>query len=350
MTDDFPKFSRSAKLGEKGVSIVSKVVNDDFGWIFRRNPQEHDFGIDGQIDIVTPDGSVTGQVLAVQIKCGKSFLDERNQWGYVYRGEQKHLNYLANYPLPVIVIICDPESGEAFWELFQATAAEPTGKAWKIMVPFSNKLGASKEALLNIVGPVRDAAKELADYWALNKMLKQSDIIFYALDAEDVRTLEVDAPRAFFDRLRSTREIAADSQSKVEIFFSGYDNDSRELFEIPEVRAYVAKLDHVLGDLFFFVRTAQPTHTLITFALCQTSATVIATNADRRSKKVSFEPRPFADFIHRHCGPLNELTEWINMPEEKEKELFFDVVDCLKVPEANAAAGRRQPKKRKRKS
>jgi hypothetical protein len=349
MTSAFPQFSRSAKLGEKGVSIVSKVVNDDFGWIFRRNPQEHDFGIDGQVDIVTPEGAVTGQVLAVQIKCGKSFLEERNQWGYVYRGEQKHLNYLANYPLPVIVVICDPESGEAYWELFKATIAEPTEKAWKMTVPFSNRLRTSKEALIDIVGPVRDATKELADYWALNKMLKQSEVIFYALDAEDVSSTELANPRAFFDRLRATRELAADCQSKVEIFFSGYDNDSRELFEIPEVREYVAKLDGVLGDLFFFVRTAQPTHTLMTFALCQTSATVVGVNAGGSSKKVSFEPRPFGDFIERHCGPLNELTEWLNMPLEQEKKLFFDVVDCLKLPVSQAQGGRRLPKKRMRK-
>lgn len=348
MTANFPQFSRNAKLGEKGVGIVSKVVNDDFGWIFRRNPQEHDFGIDGQIDIVTDEGAVTGQVLAVQIKCGKSFLDERNQWGYVYRGEQKHLNYLANYPLPVLVVICDPESGEAFWELFRTTAAEPTGKAWKITVPFSNRLHLSKSSLLDIAGPVRDVNEELEGYWALNKMLRQSEVIFYSLDAEDVATVELKNPRDFFDRLRSTRELASDCQGKVEIFFSGYDHDSRELFEIPEVRAYVEKLDGVLHDLFFFARTAQPTHTLMTFALCQAPAKVVGTNAGGLSKRVSVEPAPFSDFIERHCGPLNELTEWLNMPLEKEKKLFFDVVDCLKLPFSTVKNSRRQPKKRKR--
>lgn len=350
MTSAFPQFSHSAKLGEKGVSIVSKVVNDDFGWIFRRNPQEHDFGIDGQVDVVTSEGAVTGQVLAVQIKCGKSFLDERNQWGYVYRGEQKHLNYLANYPLPVIVVLCDPDSGEAYWELFEATTAEPTDKAWKMTIPFSNRLRSSKEALLNIVGPIRDAAEELNDYWAINKMLKESEVIFYALDADDVRSTELANPRAFFDRLRTTRELATNCQSKVEIFFSGYDHDDRELFEIPEVREYVAKLDGVLDDLFFFVRTSQPTHTLMTFALCQTSAKVVGVNPGGITKKVSFEPRPVGDFVERHCGPLNEITEWLNMPLEQEKKLYFDVVDCLKLPAMQARGNRRHPKKRKRKN
>ena len=79
-----------------GVGIVSMIVEDEFGWLFRQNHQERDFGIDGQIDVVTEGGDVTGQLLGCQIKCGPSFLRETNRWGFVYRGETKHFNYLSN--------------------------------------------------------------------------------------------------------------------------------------------------------------------------------------------------------------------------------------------------------------
>ena len=65
--------------------------------------------------MVTKAGAVTGQLLACQIKCGASFFKESNRWGYVYRGEEKHFNYLANYPIPVIIVICNRETKEAFW-------------------------------------------------------------------------------------------------------------------------------------------------------------------------------------------------------------------------------------------
>src|SRR5437868_6993412 len=109
MKAGFPQFAPSAKQGELGVGIVGRIVGEEFGWLFKRNHQEHDFGIDGQIELVTEDGAVTGQMLGCQIKCGISFFRESNRWGYVYRGDSKHFNYLANYPLPVIIIICDPE-------------------------------------------------------------------------------------------------------------------------------------------------------------------------------------------------------------------------------------------------
>lgn len=58
------------------------------------NHQKHDFGIDGQIELLTAEGAVTGQMLGVQIKCGKSFLTERNKWGLKYhptRGGRKQV-------------------------------------------------------------------------------------------------------------------------------------------------------------------------------------------------------------------------------------------------------------------
>jgi len=68
MSTGFPKFSHSAKQGELGINLVSRMISDNFGWLFKRNHQEHDFGIDGQIEVVTPDGAVTGQMIGVQVR------------------------------------------------------------------------------------------------------------------------------------------------------------------------------------------------------------------------------------------------------------------------------------------
>jgi hypothetical protein len=104
MDSGFPQYTQAARLGELGVGIVGRIVTEQFGWIFKRNHQAHDLGIDGQMEVVTGTNAVTGQMLACQIKCGKSFFKDSNRWGYVYRGEAKHFNYLANYPIPVIVV------------------------------------------------------------------------------------------------------------------------------------------------------------------------------------------------------------------------------------------------------
>lgn len=151
--------------------MVSRIVSEEFDWLFKRNHQEHDFGIDGQIEVVTEAGAVTGQMLACQIKCGGSFFKESSRWGYVYRGEEKHFNYLANYPLPIIIVICNPESKEAFWAHFCPTGTEITESGWKLTIPFANKLASSKSELQTLLPPVADHLTELRRYWDFNCLL-----------------------------------------------------------------------------------------------------------------------------------------------------------------------------------
>jgi hypothetical protein len=330
MKSDFPQYSKNAKLGEFGVGIVSKIISDSFGWIFKRNHQEHDFGIDGQIEIVTDDGLVTGQIFAIQIKCGESFLNEKSKFGYVYRGERKHFNYLINYPIPVIIAICDPGSQECYWTLFRPEETLPTEVSWKITIPFCNKLNTSKAELISLVTPVRDGFAELQEYWKFNKMIAESSVILYVLDESDVDSQDTNNTRIFFDRLKITKEMAAQCQGKVEIMFSGYDDDSREIYEIKEIRDYISKLDSILPDLFFFVRSEPPAFTLSTFALCQTTFEFVGDiSKSAKVKHLSVDPRPIAHFIARHCPALNQLTQWLDMPREDEKKLFFSIVKCL---------------------
>ncbi len=309
---------------------MSRIISDDFGWLFKRNHQEHDFGIDGQIEIVARDGSVTGQMIAVQIKFGKSFFRERNKWGYIYRGELKHFNYLANYPVPVIICICEPKSRRCYWARFQSDQTQTKPSGWKMTIPFDNLLSSSQEALEALVPAVYDSLKELESYWALNNLLVESGAIFFGLDDGDVTTTNVSRPREFFDRLRSTRELAYECQGKVEIYFFGYDDDLRELYEIDEVREYVKVLTRTLPELLFFVRTKQPTCTLFVFALCHTNVSwPDGRSTETVTRQVHFDTDKVAKFFDGLWQGLNEMTDWLGMSEDENKRITFEAVRCV---------------------
>lgn len=330
MINGFPSFTHSAKQGELGVNLVARITSDSFGWLFRRNHQEHDFGIDGQIEVVTDAGAVTGQMLAVQIKCGKSFLQEKNKWGYVYRGNLKHFNYLSNYPIPVLIVICDPDSNECFWVHFQPEQTQTTEAGWKITVPLGNELSSSKAALLALLPQPTDSLADLQAYWVLNNLIAESRHILFILDVEDIRSMDTSRPRAFFDRLRLTRELAYECQGKIEIVISGYDNDPRELFEIEEVRRYIAKLEVALPNLLFFVGTEQPTYTLRMIALC---LTYVSWESERSTNEVTrrviLESDKVAAFLQRQFPGLNEMTEWLGMSIDENKRITYAVFRCL---------------------
>jgi hypothetical protein len=339
MDSGFPLYARSAKLGELGVSIVSRIMMEQFGWLFKRNHQEHDLGIDGQIEVVTDTGKVTGQMLACQIKCGKSFFKETNRWGYVYRGETKHFNYLANYPIPVIIVLCDPDSKEAYWAHFSAGEAQITDAGWKLTVPFESKLSATKSAIEALLPPMADHLSVLEQYWELNNLLLGFQHIVFMIDRQNVEEMDLSAIRHFIQRLKSSKEFALHCHGKIEMGFGGYDDDPRELFEIAEVRRYVAVLDREFDELFFFARSEEPATTLRMFLFCLMGVGWIgkrSTAANPQPVLIDFHAVP--DFLPRHFDGLNLICEWLGLPDEEVERISDAVIKILGLNRDDSAS------------
>lgn len=327
--------TKSARTGEIGVNMVARIASDDFGWIFKRNPQEYDFGIDGQLEVVTETGSVTGQIAAVQIKCGTSFFSEKNKWGYVYRGENKHFNYLSAYPAVVLIVLCEPNTGECYWVAFDPTHTVGTPNGWKITVPFENKLGTSKDKLLELLPEPRDVFSEIEEYWKINELLVESSYNLFIVDRYEVEQSDTTRIRAFFDHLRSTKELSYNCMGTIELSISGYDEDPRELFEINEVVKFYKKLNTAVPELLFFLRAKEKCHTLVAIAACIGNAVVEGKRAVPGAQhKLVFEAKPVVEYLRSLWPGMNELTEWLGMSMEENKEMTYSIIRCmgLQVP------------------
>lgn len=332
MNNHQPRFTHAAQQGERGVNLVASIFFDDFGWIFKRNHQEHDFGIDGQVEVVTNDGGLTGQILAVQIKFGKSFFQEKSQLGYVYRGEAKHFNYLSNYPIAVVIVICHPDTKQCYWVKFDPLHTHPAGENWKITIPFANDLSKSQTSIQALLPEVTDQRGELEGYWKLNNILADTGYIHFIIDRPEILSKDTERPRSFFDRLRVTKELALACQGKVEISFYGYDSDTRELFEIPEVREYMPVLSAALPELFYFARTQKPTHAIQAIALCQTQVEWTDGRSTKSvTKQVVYDTPKVARFMMQGYAGLNEITDWLALPLEENKRICRAIGKCLGI-------------------
>lgn len=332
MSEGFPTYSHSARLGEKGVNIVAKIVSDDFKWLFKRNHNEHDFGIDGQIELISDNGAVTGQMIAVQIKCGTSFFKEKNKWGYVYRGEKKHFNYLSMYPIPILIIICNPDTNEVLWAHFEPESVDMLDEGWKTTIPYENALISAKEFILSLVGPLVDKMAELEKYWQLNKLIMESDRIIYALHKNDVEQQNTCDIRDFFDRIQRTRELADHCQGRVEISFDGYDDDERDLYVIPEVRKFVTLLDTILPEILVFAPRIFPTFTLQLFAFCQSYILKYEPSKSRPGLMfVKPKMKDISEFIWRHTEKFNEVLHWLKMPIQEQEQAYYDIFTAIGV-------------------
>ncbi|MBI3727073.1 MAG: DUF4365 domain-containing protein [Burkholderiales bacterium] len=330
MSKGFPSYSKAAQKGEQGVDLVSRVIHEEYGWLFKRNHQEHDFGIDAQIEVVLEDGTVTGQMFAVQIKYGKSFFSEKNQWGYVYRGELRHFNYLANYQAPVLITICHPDSKDIYWVAFDPNITSRAGENWKITIPFENIFSEAKSAISDLLPPPSDILDEVQHYWAINEALVATEYFHLIIDRTEVREFDFTSVRAFFDRIRSTKEIAAHCQGKVEISFHGYENDVRELYEISEMREFAPKLLEALPELFFFVYTGELAYTLKTLALCVADIEVKTRDPNgKNSFQLEISTEKIGKLLESHYLGLNEMVCWLNLPDEECERISKAVAKIL---------------------
>ena len=328
----FPKIKSSAFTADKGVNAVSRVVNDDFNWIFRRVPGESDYGIDAYFEVVTDDGGVTGQSIAAQIKSGPSFFRTETPSAFVFYGDRKHLNYYANLPQPVIIVIYNPSANKGYWVSFELEKVEGTPTGWKINVPKRNVFDTSaKTQLLKLVGPYDDHTDTLAAQWAINDMISSGSYLLYMVDKSDIVSGNVDDLSAFIRRICANETLERAVQGKVLLSISGYDDDPRELSEIPEVYRWFLRYTRLQFPWFYLLETVHSGHWLkLDFVIHARGMRV--TDPVNGIIRVEIRPPKSVPWLKRNFNRLNALTEKLEIPIEENKRITFAVRDLLQIP------------------
>lgn len=148
--------SAKPKVERMGVSALDYTVSS-WGWAYRSQEIE-DYGIDGHIEPFDETDRPSGQLIAVQVKAGPSYFEEANG-GWYFRADQvrgrgkekredKHLQYWLSHVLPVIIVMYEPTSKSLYWQLVAEENIEFTERAWKILIPKGQVLGATAMAQL----------------------------------------------------------------------------------------------------------------------------------------------------------------------------------------------------------
>jgi hypothetical protein len=331
MSNNFPTYLKSNNTGDVGVNIVSKIVNDDMQFIFKRNHAEYDFGIDAYIEVVTDSGAVTGQLIGVQIKCGKSHFKTKTKTGYTFYGENKHLNYYCNAPFPVIIVICEPDSRECYWQSFTIQSTEETRTSWKINIPKRNKLlASSKTQLLELVGSAIDFTNKAKEEWELVKQLKGAEVVHYSVPRIDIESGNVKPLKDYIDRILKNDQLAISLQGKVVVSVDGYQFDKRELWEIRDVRRWVKKAEPKIKYWFFFCSHNDRTETLTFILACLTNVKTISQNQDGRQElHLEYESKPLKPVLERNFLYQNILTDRYSMSREESKRITAESMHSL---------------------
>ena len=147
---------------------------------------------------------------------------------------------------------------------------------------------------------------------------------FLMLQVARVEVERVDTTEMLTSLKRLLKEdFARRFQQRVSIGIDGYDNDTRELFEIPEVRTYMAKLDAEWPYWFYFLYPGPEvpsTLPWVALSLCRYEIT---------PHGVRLEPVSSAPFLDAHFVAMNRISTWLGDFEERNKEMRDSIIACL---------------------
>ena len=157
-------------------------------------------------------------------------------------------------------------------------------------------------------------------------------MIFYAVGRTDVEEKNTDNLRDFRDRIAINDNLCRQIQGHVEISISGYDEDLRELFEIPEVVEWFEMADEVFRDWFFFLNTALPAAGLRSYVTCLCAPEVKKRDFKKSRVLLTLDMQKMNSLFKKNFVRLNELTERLGLSIEKNKEITYAVFDVFKIP------------------
>jgi hypothetical protein len=118
--------------------MVAHHVVDDYGWSLRTDTWDAS-GVD-VIVVVGGDQRLQGRALPLHIRTGPDNFVRRNDSGFVYTGDLKHLDYWSRHSLPVVLVLCDAKTGACYWSEVTHSAVTPHRRSWSLVVPETNRL------------------------------------------------------------------------------------------------------------------------------------------------------------------------------------------------------------------
>src|SRR5262245_11041485 len=89
--------------------------------------------------------------------------------------------------------------------------------------------------------------------WTEETDVVVSEPLFVVVSRKAIAELDLSEPLSVLRHLISSPAVARDYCERVDIAFEGYDRDNRDLWEIPEVRDFVHRLDEEFPYWLFFL-------------------------------------------------------------------------------------------------
>lgn len=160
-----PKRTANQRWGDQGEAFVASLIDRHPSWLARR--QDHDYGVDLEAELATSVGEdqfFTGKL--VKIQCKAIHNTATNPLSVAFSLDRDHLEYAAQFRIPVILVVTDPVQGVGWWVWLQKwmleneirLTADPAQKSFTLSITKGQTIASGLDGPLQAIargeGPV----------------------------------------------------------------------------------------------------------------------------------------------------------------------------------------------------
>ena len=147
-------------------------------------------------------------------------------------------------------------------------------------------------------------------------MLEAVDWLGVVVSRDDVELNDISSTFSTLSSLLVDEATVRRFQGRVKISFDGFNHDPREIYEIPEIRRFCAKLDKHFPYWLYFLSMEDSSLKAMTFCLC---------TVENAGPGLASVDRDLLDFISSHLLAMNELFDRYSLDEETNRSISDNV-------------------------
>lgn len=146
-------------------------------------------------------------------------------------------------------------------------------------------------------------------------------LIMYKIPRSHIESGDTTETKFFLDSIISCREVALAYLQKIEFTVDGYNEDSRELFEIAEVVDYLKKLNNLFPFWMFFQPADGKWLKVLAVSLCE--------GKQLPSRQILYNEEMMEVLIAKWYEKLNELCHKLAITQKINRKISGDVIRII---------------------
>ena len=144
------------------------------------------------------------------------------------------------------------------------------------------------------------------------------DWLGVVVSRSDVEKNDISATLSTLSSLLNDNATVRRFQGRVNVSFDGFNEDRREIYEIPEIRRFCAKLDRHFPYWLYFLPTADSSLKMMTFCLCRVEK--------QGPGLVTLNGTDLGRFLYSHFGAMNELFDRHSLDEATNQAISNNIL------------------------